>query len=95
MAFPACIRDILEINTLHPDFINRNEHKNGKIILSERLINYVAIIIAPSIIRKIYEKERQFPTFIEAGERTTGFIMGFEGYLIKNAPPMAFEVENV
>lgn len=86
--------DILEINTLHPDFINRNEQKDGKIILGERLINYVAIIIAPTIIKKIYEKERQFPNFIEAGERTTGFIMGFEGYLIKNASPMVFEVEN-
>lgn len=86
--------DTLEINTSHPDFIKRSEQKDGKIVLSPRLINYVAIIIAPPIIHKIYVKEGQMPNPKEVGERNTIFITGFEDYLINNANEMVLEVEN-
>lgn len=85
--------DTIEINTLHPDFIKRNAEKNGEIILSPRLLNYVSIIIAPIIIQNVYEKQGQMPLSAkEVGDRSTIFIMGFEDYLMKSANEMVLEI---
>lgn len=57
----------LIINTQHPDFINRNLSKSGRIKLDNRLINYVSLVVAPPCIHKLFEKKGKVPTALEVG----------------------------
>ena len=57
----------LIINTQHPDFIERNSSRSGKIKLNSRLISYVAVVIAPPCIHKMFEKRGKVPTPLEVG----------------------------
>lgn len=59
--------NLLIINTQHPDFIQRNSSKSGRMKLDSRLINYVSIVIAPPCIQKLFEKKGKLPTTLEAG----------------------------
>lgn len=57
----------LVINTLHPDFIARNNSRSGRIRLDARLLNYVAVVVAPPCVHRLFEKRGHVPSALEAG----------------------------
>lgn len=68
----------LVINTLHPDFISRNNSKAGRIRLDARLLNYVALVIAPPCVHRLFEKRGRVPTALEAGVNIVDLSMKLE-----------------
>lgn len=85
--------EVLQVNTDHADFNERLESPGGEHVVSERLLNYISIVLAPHIIQMQYEKEGLMPTSpLESGNRSSDFIMQFEAFLIKNANEIAREI---
>lgn len=72
----------LIINTQHPDFIQRNASKAGKIKLDARLLNYVSLVIAPPCVHRLFERRGKVPTALEAGSNIVDLSMKLEQELI-------------
>jgi len=72
----------LIINTQHPDFIQRNAGKSGKIKLDPRLLNYVSLVIAPPCVHRLFERKGKVPTALEAGTNIIDLSMKLEQELV-------------
>ena len=72
----------LIINTQHPDFIQRNAGKSGRIKLDPRLLNYVSLVIAPPCVHRLFERRGKVPTALEAGTNIIDLSMKLEQELI-------------
>jgi len=81
----------LIINTQHPDFIQRNASKSGKIKLDARLLNYVSLVIAPPCVHRLFERRGKVPTALEAGTNIVDLSMKLEQELI--AAVLGHEIE--
>lgn len=72
----------LIVNTQHPDFIQRNASKSGKIRLDARLLNYVSLVIAPPCVHRLFERKGKVPSALEAGTNIVDLSMRLEQELI-------------
>jgi hypothetical protein len=72
----------LIVNTQHPDFIQRNTSKSGKIKLDARLLNYVSLVIAPPCVHRLFEKKGMVPNALEAGTNIVDLSTRLEQELI-------------
>ena len=72
----------LIINTQHPDFIQRNTGKSGRIKLDPRLLNYVSLVIAPPCVHRLFERRGKVPTALEAGTNIIDLSMKLEQELV-------------
>lgn len=68
----------LIVNTQHPDFIQRNTSKSGKIKLDARLLNYVSLVIAPPCVHRLFERKGKVPSALEAGTNIVDLSMRLE-----------------
>jgi hypothetical protein len=81
----------LVVNTQHPDFIQRNPSKSGKIKLDARLLNYVSLVVAPPCVHRLFERKGKVPTALEAGTNIIDLSMRLEQELI--ATMLGSEIE--
>jgi hypothetical protein len=81
----------LIINTQHPDFIQRNAGKSGRIKLDPRLLNYVSLVIAPPCVHRLFERRGKVPTALEAGTNIIDLSMKLEQEL--NSAVLGQEIE--
>ncbi len=66
------------VNTQHPDFIQRNPSKSGKIKLDARLLNYVSLVVAPPCVHRLFERKGKVPTALETGTNIVDLSMRLE-----------------
>ena len=72
----------LIINIQHPDFIQRNTSRSGKIKLDARLLNYVSLVIAPPCVHRLFEKRGKVPTALEAARNVVELSVKLERELV-------------
>jgi hypothetical protein len=72
----------LIVNTQHPDFIQRNASKSGKIRLDARLINYISLVVGPPCVHRLFERRGKVPSALEAGTNIIDLSMKLEQELI-------------
>ncbi len=82
--------DAIIVNTAHEDFIKRSRMRDGRIRLDTRLINYVAVIVAPFCVHKIFERRGKVPTPKEVSQNMVSLTMELETGLNERA--LGFEV---
>lgn len=68
----------LIINTMHADFTTRNPSRGGQIRLDARLLNYVAVVVAPSCVHRLFVRRGRVPTALEAGANVVELSLALE-----------------
>jgi hypothetical protein len=68
----------LIVNTQHADFIARNSGRSGTIRLDARLLNYVALVVSPPCVHRLFLRRGKVPSALEAGANIVDLSMRLE-----------------
>lgn len=71
----------LIVNTQHPDFILRNPSRTGHVKFDIRLLNYIAAVVSPYCVQRLFERRGKVATAAEVGSNILDLALRLEANL--------------